>query len=81
MAGWFQEASVRNREQAPISSPVVTFPSSHGLVEYTVQTLERDSEGGKTASPCDPPSVDQKAVPRTEAHTCAMKEMPIFLSY
>lgn len=81
VAGSFQKASARNGEQAPTSSPAVIFSSSHGLVEYTVQTLERDGDGGKTASPYNPPFIHWKAVPWTEVLTCAVKRTPIFLRY
>lgn len=81
VASSFQKASARNKEQAPISSPGIIFSSSCGLVDYTVQTLKRDSERGKTASPQNPPFVHWKAMTLTVVHTCAVKETPVFLRY
>lgn len=77
----FQKACARNQERAPISSPVVIFLSSHGVVEFTVQTLKWDSEEGKTASPCNPHFIHWKTVPRAVVHTSAVKKTPVFLRY
>lgn len=77
----FQKASARKQEQAPATSPVVILLSSHGLFEFTVQTLKRGSEEGKTASPCNPHFVHWKAMPWTVVHTYAVKKTSVFLRY